>query len=268
VIHRKKALGIPPYYYCAPVVADLVDQGSYELRVSAPALLAVQLRQRILHAGFLTPSDYARDSSNYQIVPNAAVVSDSLSGPVSLHFRRGLHTISTLAADPSSSAEIVLARIILAEEFESFPILVPVCGSVDEMLAVADAALLVGETVQEGHSHRKDSVDVVEAWYELTELPYVYGFWCGREHSLSEVDVQNIQMVHTRVHESSRQPTSDTAGEQQERFAYLFSAAAEEAVREFFHYAFYHGILQDVSDLTYFPSRASTNDPADDLDRN
>ena len=266
--HRKKAVGIPPHYYCAPVAAGLVDQGSYELRVTAPALLAVQLRRRSLHAGFLTPSDYARDSSDYHVVPNAAVVSDSPFGPVSLHFRGGAHTISTLAADPSSSAEIVLARIILAEEFDSFPVLVPVRGSLDEMLALADAALLVGDTSRTEHDLRKDTVDLVEAWHELTELPYVYGFWCGREHSLSEVDVLNIQGVHTRVHESLYQRTSDTEREPIEHFAYLFPGAAEDAVREFFHYAFYHGILQDVPDLTYFSPRTPTDDPAENLDRN
>jgi chorismate dehydratase len=268
VTHRKKTVGIPPHYYCAPVAASLVDQGSFELRVNAPALLAVQLRQRSLHAGFLTPSDFARDSSDYQVVPNAAVVSDSPSGPVSLHFRGGLHTISTLAADPSSSAEIVLARIILAEEFDSFPVLVPVRGSLDEMLALADAALLVGDISRMEHHLRNDTVDLVEAWHELTELPYVYGFWCGREHSLSEIDVLNIQGVHRRVHESSHQRASDTEAGPKERFAYLFQGVAEDAVREFFHYAFYHGILQDVPMLTYFSSRSSTDDAAEELDRN
>ncbi|MGB6032119.1 MAG: MqnA/MqnD/SBP family protein, partial [Bacteroidota bacterium] len=130
---RKKTFGIPPHYYCRPLVEALAKESSCELRVSAPAVLAMHLRDRLLHTAFLTPLDYARNASEYRIIPGAAVTSRSPSGPISLHFQGGGQELSTLAVDPSSSAEIILARIILAEEFDSFPALVPVRGSVEDM---------------------------------------------------------------------------------------------------------------------------------------
>jgi predicted solute-binding protein len=257
---REKSFGVPPHYYCTPLAEVLTKESPCELSVSAPAALAMRLRDRLLHAAFLTPLDYARNASEYRIVPGASVTSASPSGPISLHFHSGAHRISTLAADPSSSAEIILARIILAEEFDSSPALVPVRGSVEEMLQGADAALLVGNPSRAEHNVRMDTLDLVEAWQELTDLPYVYGFWCGRERSLSDADVMLLQEVHSRVHKAVQQVSPELDGSQEDLFEYLFPPEAEDAVREFLHYAFYHGVLPDVPDLVYFSIGGSNGD--------
>ncbi len=254
---RKKSIGIPPHYYCKPLAEALGKESSCDVRVSAPAVLAMELRDRRLHAAFLTPADYARDASEYCIVPGAAIMSRSPGGPISLHFHGGGHQLSRLAVDPSSGAEIILARIVLAEEFDSFPALVPVRGSVEEMLHQADAALLVGNPSLEERNTRRDTLDLVEAWQELTDLPYVYGFWCGRERSLSEAEVSTVQQVHLRVQEALQETPPGPGGFPPEMFDYLFPKRAEDAVREFLHYAFYYGILPDVPDLTYFSVGAS-----------
>ncbi|MGB2957918.1 MAG: MqnA/MqnD/SBP family protein [Bacteroidota bacterium] len=254
---RKKTFGIPPHYYCRPLVEALAKESSCELRVSAPAVLAMHLRDRLLHTAFLTPLDYARNASEYRIIPGAAVTSRSPSGPISLHFQGGGQELSTLAVDPSSSAEIILARIILAEEFDSFPALVPVRGSVEDMLKRADVALLVGHPSRREHDVRRDTLDLVEAWMELTNLPYVYGFWCARERSLSDAEVIRLQQVHTQIHEARQEAPPEMDGSRVELFDYRSPKQAEDAVREYLHYAFYHGILPDVPDIAYLSVGAS-----------
>jgi chorismate dehydratase len=249
---RKKSFGVPPHYYCKPVADALAKESSCELRVSAPAALAIHLRDRLIDAAFLTPLDYARNASEYFVVPSASVTSRSPWGPITLHFQRGAQKVSTLAADPSSSAEIILARIILAEEFDSFPALVPVQGSVEDMLQRADAALLVGDPSRQERDARMDTLDLVEAWQELTNLPYVYGIWCGRERSLSGAEVIMLQQAHRRVHEAAQETPQGSDGSRVELFTYLFPSEAGDAVREFLHYAFYHGVLPDVPELAYF----------------
>jgi predicted solute-binding protein len=111
-----------------------------------------------------------------------------------------------------------------------------------------------------------DTLDLVEAWQELTDAPYVYGFWCGRERFLSDADVVQLQEVHRRVHEVLQQASPGLQGSQDDMFEYLFPPEAEDAVREFLHYAFYHGVLPDVPELAYFSIGGSSSDAKEGSD--
>jgi hypothetical protein len=74
------------------------------------------------------------------IIPGPAVAS---ARGIMLAFRPGLRTVATLAADPARVSEIILARIILAEEFDSSPAIVPVPERpAGQMLHQAEAAEL------------------------------------------------------------------------------------------------------------------------------
>jgi chorismate dehydratase len=173
---------------------------------------------------------------------------------VRLHFRSGLRSITRLAVDPSSSAEIVLARILLAEEFESRPEIMPHGGPLKAMLSEADAALVVGGTAsgesEPGSTSR--SLDLVEAWQELTDLPYVYGLWCAYERALSEADARRIQEAHQRAQTEADHLRAESPAHPLAAYHYSGQARVEESVRELLHYVYYHGILPDVPELEYY----------------
>ncbi|MCZ6775533.1 MAG: hypothetical protein O7D34_03630 [Ignavibacteria bacterium] len=57
---------------------------------------ALELRKHELHAAFVSPIDYARESSDYRIVPGIAVSSRQA---IDLHFRESIRTINTLAVE-------------------------------------------------------------------------------------------------------------------------------------------------------------------------
>jgi chorismate dehydratase len=273
-----RRLGVPQDFCCLPLVAHLAEQSSFSLHPDVSARLALQLRERKLDAAFLSPIDFARESSAYEIVPGAGVSSDQGTGTVSLVFRdEHLQTISTVAVDPSSSAEIVLAKIILAEEYELEPAFVPATGTVEEMLLHADAVVLAGDASLREVDRHLNRIDLVEAWVDMTELPYVHGVWCAQHGVLSREHVDMLQRS-AETGAASRDSLAATLpaallsshsrsllADYLHAFSYALTDHDLDGFQEFLRFAYYHGVLPDVGDLHFCssaPPEASAGDTA------
>ncbi len=254
-----KNLGILPQLYSRPLVHHLEHEPGFHLVMGAPGTNAVRLRDRDLSAALVTPLDYARETSHSKLLPRAAVSSEGRGNVVTLHFREGLQSITTIAVDPSSTGEIVLAKIILAEEFESNPTIIPVVGSLDAMLAKADAALVVGIDQGGGAAHHENMLDLLDAWTDMTRLPYVHALWCGRIDDLTDNEVEAIvgsrSGIAAALDAIAAETDPDHAHEVREYldfFSYEMDEECEAGMTEYFRYAYYHGILPDIPELEFF----------------
>ena len=259
-----KRLGIPSHLYCVPLIRGLRGDSAFEIVENATAWNAKQLREQTLDAAFLSPIDYAREGSEYSILPGVAVSSRVATETIALHFRDGVRTINTLAVDPSSTSEIILATILLGEEFDVRPRIVPTNGSLDVMLEKADAALLVGDAAVMETATHQNKLDLVEMWIELTDLPYVHGMWCCREGSLDPdhiLKIKNTRGEGLSTHAEISEELSTASGQKLspelitqylQSFSYDFSEAVQDGMNEFLRYAYYHGILPDVPDLHFY----------------
>ena len=269
-------LGVPQDFYCAPLVAHLAEPELFTRHRDVPARLALQLRERKLDAAFLSPIDYGRESSAYEIVPEVGISSAQGTGTVSLIFRdEHLHTVSTVAVDPSSTAEIVLAKIVLAEEYELEPKFVPISGTVEQVLLHADAVVLAGDASLREVDRHPNRIDLVEAWTEMTTLPYVHGVWCTRHGALTPELIQQIQQaagkgvasLDTLAAEIPQGtfPAHSRAllGDYLHAFSYTLTELDLDGFQEFLRFAFYHGVLPDVGDV-HFTSHAEPEDLDDD----
>ena len=250
------------------------------VHVDATTRNAIKLREQHLDAAFLSPIDYARESSLYNIVPGIAVSSRGGNDAVVLHFREHLHSIKTLVVDPSSTSEIILARILLAERFGVEPSIVPAIGPFESMLAKGDAALLVGDTALGASFSHPNKLDLIEEWADMSELPYVHGFWWGREHDLSTEDIHVLQRSRDRGAEELEDISAEATARSSspvpleallshlQTFGYEFTDEVREALQEFLRYAYYFGVLPDVADLQYYPAEGATPSGADDFSTN
>lgn len=258
-----RTLGLPATLYCRPFAEGLRNDASFVLVNGEPAVLAQKLLARELDAAFLSPIDYARNASEYLIVPNSAVSSAEGNNAIVVHFREGARSVQTLAVQPASASDIILAKILLAERFDLTPQIVPVLGSLDEMLARGDAALLAADAAMRYALSRPNALDLVEEWIVATDLPYVHGFWAAREGALSKPDLRAVSTAGKRGYDalaSAGGPLADAL----ETFSYDLTADVQEGITEFFRYAYYHGILPDIPDLRFFGAadEPSGSDPA------
>lgn len=274
--HRR--LGVPQDYSSLPLVAYLAGGDLFVRHSDVPARLALQLRERKLDAAFLTPLDYARESSAYEIVPGVGVASDQGTGSVSLIFREEhLHTVSTVAVDPSSSAEIVLAKIVLAEEYNLEPTFTPAAGTVEQLLQTADAVVLSGDASLREVDRYPNRIDLVEAWADMTSLPYVHGVWCARRGLLSSEQVASLQQSAGKGIASLDALAAEVSGKRfpslsqtlladyLHAFSYTLTDRDLDGFQEFLRFAYYHGVLPDVGDLHFCTSTSaedSEEDPA------
>jgi chorismate dehydratase len=270
-----KRLGVVDAVYCRPLFQRLAPGAGFTALHDVPSAHAISLRNHTLDVGFLTPIDYARESSTYRILPNVGVASTRPTGSIGLFFRDAIHTIASIAIDPSSLSEIVLARIILAEEFNLNPKFVPSAGTLDQQLEKHDAVLLVGDASLAGVEHHPNHIDLVESWLDLTDLPYLHGVWCAHEGDLTPAEVQKIRetavlgmtSLGDLADELYRSPSPPLASPRLFRrywdaFSYSLTEEDLEGFSEFLRYAFYHGVLPDVAELHFY----TTDDtpPVDD----
>jgi predicted solute-binding protein len=234
-----KRLGVVPYRYAAPLFGRLRREAGtlVELAEDVPAHLAVRLRERSLDAAFLSPIDYARDYAMYSILPDLCAASTAQAANALLVFREGLRTISTIAVYPASSSEIVLATIILKEQFDLAPKIVPFVGPTAAGLTKADAVLCGGDDAEELATTGR-TLNLIEEWYELTGLPFVHGVWVTRPNGLEADERSAI------LRSGMDALTGGSPG-----YRYTLDDETREAMTEFFRMSYYQGVLADIPDL-------------------
>lgn len=187
---RAVRLGAVSYLNAEPHVHGLADDPGFRIERDLPSRVA-----RRLHAGevdlAIVPSiEYA--FGPYAIVPGAAIASRGPVRSVCLFHRGPLERVRRVALDTSSRASAALVRVLLRERLGRDPQYVPMGPGLVDMLAVADAALLIGDKAldQEGELLR---LDLGEEWLRLTGLPFVYAFWAGRAGAVNPAGVRRLQ---------------------------------------------------------------------------
>lgn len=271
-----KLLGIPTQLYTKPLTQALRANTSFQLIEDSRPNIARQLREQELSVALISPLDYAKDSSDYCIVPNIAAVSRQGNSSIIVRFREGVKNLQTLAVDPNFASEIVLAKIILAESFDIEPTILPMpclpagrIASADVMLQKADAALFVGDAALREAGRTERLIDIVQEWDDMTGLPLVHAIWCGREGDLTNEDIQQLQQATLKgvagigdIALELQKEERDAVQQYLESFSYALDDEAKAGLGEFMKYLYYHGITPDVSKLNFFKTE---NDQADDL---
>lgn len=259
---ERRLLGIPDATYLTPLTHGLENAG-FGLYKDIPARLAIEFRDRpgFLRGAFLSPIDFARHGGNFRVLPGVCAASSQPTGTVRLYVNPDRTSISTMAVDIRVTSEIVLARIILLEKFPNLPAkgdrltFVPMQPDPAGMLAKADAALVVAarpSTAPEGLF----SIDLTDEWSDMTNLPYVHGFWVVREDMFTGEELRAV-LAAKQAGVEALASADPSLRSYFDSFSYDFGSEEVESVGEFFRYAFFHGILGDVPDLNFFSSAAN-----------
>ena len=202
--------------------------------------------------------DYAINSSDLEILPGVGVLSGGFSNTIRLYFRNELKTIRSMAVGPVTTTDVVLSRIILSEKYDSAPVIVPVAGTVDEMLAKADCALVSGDAL---HQIEADHpfLDVVDEWTDITDLPFVHTLCVARSGStkkgLGDFLIASAQAGRLELQGVADDLSRDYAFSSEylleylSHFSYEFDDVAKTSLEAFLQMAFLLGMIGDVPDI-------------------
>ena len=272
----KSRLAASDALYVKPLVFGLDrPESPFDLVTDFPAVNSLKLSERSdgIRNAFLSPIDYARHGGEYRIVPNICVASSGNTNTIQLVLKSNLRNIDRVAIDVRFTSEIILANIILLEKYRNEPEhtklqFIPMMPDIDAMLAKADAALIIQDHPQRIGRAGTFTLDLVEEWNDLTGLPYVHGFWVGREEELSKTEAQALLTAKTNGILLKSQITQGVAQQRNlslhdltgyiSSFVYDFGEKEEESLTEFIHYAYFHGVIGDVPDINFFDVEAGS----------
>lgn len=231
-----------------------------ELVLDTPAAHIDRMMAKECDAAYVAPMDYALNSSDLVIVPGIGASSSGFSGAARLYLRGRLETIRTMAVGTVSATDVVLARIVLGEKYDSAPAVVPAAGPVEAMLAKADCALVTGEALF-GITASAPFLDLVDEWSDVTELPFVHTIAVMRDEGysapLAELLTASQQAGRLELDAVAEALAAERSLPQAgireflSRFSYTFDDSSRESLETFFQMAFFHGMAGDVADIRF-----------------
>jgi chorismate dehydratase len=188
-------LGAVDYLNVRPLVHGLdrhPDQVS--LRFDVPSVCARLLAEGAIDLG-MVPSIAYLDRPGDAVVPGVCIGSDGPVDSVALFTRVPAARIRSIALDTSSRTSAVLTRVLCVKHFGIAPAFVPHPPDLSAMLAVADAALLIGDPAlfANPRAHQAEKIDLGAIWTATTGLPFVWAMWAGPESAATAAVVPLLQ---------------------------------------------------------------------------
>jgi chorismate dehydratase len=171
---RPFRVGSVPYLNAVPLTRGIED----DVLLVRPSQLAEMLRRDELDAALVSVTEVLFNN-RYDVLDNVAIASLGEVKSVFVAHRYPLAEIREIFCDTASLTSVNLLKVLLAERGIKAD-LIPLTDY--EIAPSCDAVLLIGDPaidfLRAEHDHQ--IWDLGAAWFELTQLPFVYAVWALR----------------------------------------------------------------------------------------
>ena len=178
------------YLNTSPLVWGMLhgpQQGLFDLEFTLPAECADRLRTGESEVGLVPAIELARQP-DLAVVPGSGIICRGAVRSILLVSKKPMEAIESFAADAGSRSSVVLTQVILARKHGIRPEVRPYPPKLDDMLEIADAALVIGDPalridpgMGEWRGQPVQVYDMGAEWFELTGLPMVFAIWAAKD---------------------------------------------------------------------------------------
>lgn len=208
---RPERLGIVTYANVAPLHHGLQPDQLGERRVEFVHGVPSELNRALLNGEIdltlISSVEFVRHRKRLRALPDFSIATLGPVYSVMLFHWRPLFELeaATIRVSSESATSVqLLAQLLAAQGIVAR--LEPSAPDLDEMLAAADAALLIGDSaLREGVAGRPIGgrrplvTDLGEAWYRLTRLPFTFAVWASlRDNPPSPSLVEALRAARRR----------------------------------------------------------------------
>lgn len=258
-------LGSVGYLNARPLVYGLECHARFEVRYDIPSECARLLHAHETDVGLIPSIEYLRGPKPYGLVPGPAVTSRGSVASVAIYTRMEPRDIRSMAMDTSSRTSVALATVLMHRVFGVAPESEPMGPDLQQMLARADAALIIGDHAlfldHAAAGARK--IDLGELWTAHTGLPFVYAFWSGWPHAVNTDDVEALQRARdegvAHLEDVARSYYPDDVARQnvaigymRDNIQYVLGYEELEGLRTFYRYASERGLVSFDGTLSFY----------------
>lgn len=167
-------VGSVRYLNAVPLTRGIED----EIVLATPSELAKMLQRDELDAALVSVTEVLLND-RYDILDGTAIASLGEVKSVLLAHRKPIEEAREVFCDTASLTSVNLLRVLLAERGFK-PEFKPLASY--DFKSLPDFALLIGDPALDFvlNPHEHDVFDLGAAWYEMTNLPFVYAVWALR----------------------------------------------------------------------------------------
>ena len=192
-------LGVVPYLNALPLYRVLDRCDDIEIVAAVPSQLSQILQRGEVDVALLPVVEHFRGVGE-AIISNSCIGCTREVRSVLLFSNVPFRAIQSVALDSSSRTSVALTRVILADSFALSPQFHDAPPDLETMLRGCDAALLIGDpalVAAQNYASQIESgvlrvLDLGRAWFQLTQLPFVFAAWVVRENLPNADEIERL----------------------------------------------------------------------------
>lgn len=190
-------IGAVEFLNARPLVLGLEHEDWCRVRYDVPSVCARLLHEQAIDLGLVPTIELLRGPQPYDVVAGPAIACRGAVASVAMFTRGPVSSIRTIALDSSSRASAALLQILCARHFHISPSFVEMPPDLPAMMQSADAALLIGDPALDApwRTLGLEMVDLGQAWWEMTGLPFVFAVWAARPGVISPEHAERLRVV-------------------------------------------------------------------------
>lgn len=246
-----------------------------QIHPAIPSRLNQMMHHGELDVAAMAAFAYAERASDYLLLPNLSISSRGAVHSIMLFSKKPLAKLAdggTIALSHASATSVHLLKLYLARTYIGSPNYVTMNASLAEMLAIADAALLIGDPAIRASWNVPPDVsvhDIGQLWYDWSGTGMTYAVVAVRREFASREPALVSELWHrlrhnVELHKADRSQALisraiDSLGGNREYWAMYFQALhhdfgelEQHGLHLYLRYAHEQGFLERQPSLEWF----------------